>query len=72
VKNDNTISVDGTPLQLLPTRSRLHFAKAKVDVNLWADGSFHVFHPKEGEIPCEVISWAGINKRVQAPYGSKK
>jgi len=51
VKNDNTISVDGTPLQLLPTRSRLHFAKAKVDVNLWADGSFHVFHPKEEEIP---------------------
>jgi len=57
VKNDNTISVNGTQLQLLPTRSRLHFAKAKVHVNLWVDGSFHVFHPREGEIPWEVISW---------------
>lgn len=57
VKNDNTISVNGTQLQLLPTRSRLHFAKAKVRVNLWVDGTWHVFHPRKGEIPCEVISW---------------
>ena len=55
VKNDNTISVNGQILQLLPTRSRPHFVRAKVTVNLWVNGSWHVFHPTVGELPCELI-----------------
>ena len=55
VNNDNTISVKGQIIQLLKTKNRSHFAKAKVYVNQWLDGSWHVFHPTEGEIPCEPI-----------------
>ncbi len=55
VKNDNTISVDGQIIQLLPTRSRPHFVRAKVTVNRWVDGSWHVFHPTGGELPCGLI-----------------
>ncbi len=62
VKNDNTISIKGQLLQLLPTRTRTHFVKAKVQVNQWVDGSWHVFHPKEGEIPCSLI--------LEKPYSS--
>ncbi|MBW2146626.1 MAG: hypothetical protein JRI22_06365 [Deltaproteobacteria bacterium] len=29
--------------------------KAKVLVNQWVDGSYHVFHPQEGKIPCNPI-----------------
>ncbi|MBA7578627.1 hypothetical protein ES708_20492 [subsurface metagenome] len=55
VKNDNTISVNGQIIQLLPARGRPHFVRAKVTVNLWVDGSWHVFHPTVGELPCELI-----------------
>jgi len=55
VNNDNTISVNGQIIQLLPTRSRPHFVRAKVTVNLWVDGSWHIFHPTAGELPCELI-----------------
>ena len=55
VKNDNTISVKGQVIQLLPTPYRLHFVRAKVQVNHWVDGTWHVFHPKVGEVPCEPI-----------------
>ena len=55
VKNDNTISVNGQIIQLLPTCSRPHFVRAKVTVNLWVDGSWHVFHSTVGELPCELI-----------------
>lgn len=55
VKNDNTVSVNGQIIQLLPTRSRPHFVRAKVTVNRWVDGSWHVFHPTVGELPCELI-----------------
>ena len=50
VANDNTISVNGTVLQLEPSHGRAHFIKAKVLVNLWIDGSYHVFHPTCGEL----------------------
>lgn len=52
VNNDNTISVDGTVIQLLPTRNHPHVVQAKVRANLWIDGSWHVFHPNIGKIPC--------------------
>lgn len=55
VKNDNTISVNGQIIQLLPARSRPHFVRAKVTVNLWAYGSWHVFHPTVGELSCEPV-----------------
>jgi len=55
VTNDNTISVQGHRIQLLPTPLRLHFVKAKVEVNHWVDDSWHVFHPQAGEIPCKPI-----------------
>jgi len=56
VNNDNTISVNGRIIQLLPSRNRSHFVKAKVQVNLWTNGTWHVFHPQKGEIPCIPIT----------------
>jgi transposase len=56
VNNENTVSVKKQVIQLLPTRIRRHFVKASVRVNLWTDGSWHVFHPVHGEIPCEPIT----------------
>lgn len=55
VKNDNTVSVNGSNLQLMATRNRPHLVQAKVNVKQWLDGSWHVFHPTEGEIPCRLI-----------------
>jgi transposase len=55
VDHDNTISVKNRSIQLLPTRTRLHFAKAHVIVNRWIDGSWHVSHGTAGEIPCREI-----------------
>jgi hypothetical protein len=55
VNNDNTVSVEGQIIQILPTRTRLSFVKAKVAVNLWLDGSYHVLHPEHGELPCMPI-----------------
>ncbi len=55
VTNDNTISIHGNIIQLLPTSTRMHFVRAKVLVNQWVDGSYHVFHPQEGELPCILI-----------------
>ena len=56
VKNDNTISVAAHIIQLLPTAQRRHFVKAKVKVNQWIDGSWHVFHPQYGDLPCTLIT----------------
>lgn len=55
VTNDNVVSVKSQILQLLPTRTRRHFVKATVWVNLWIDGSWHVIHPLHGEIPCKPV-----------------
>jgi len=69
VNNDNTISVKGQIIQLLPTKTRRHFVKASVTVNHWTDDSWHVFHETYGEIPCEpipVVSPAGALHRLRA------
>jgi len=55
VNNDNTVSVDGQIIQILPTRTRLSFVKAKVTLNLWLDGSWHVIHAEHGELPCKLL-----------------
>ena len=59
VNYDNTISVKGQIIQLLPTRTRLSFAKASVTVNHWLDGTWHVFHYPTGEVPCTPIQGRG-------------
>jgi transposase len=69
VNNDNTISVKGQIIQLLPTKTRRHFVKALVTVNHWTDDSWHVFHETYGEIPCElipVVNPAGALHRLRA------
>ena len=69
VNNDNTVSVKGHIIQLLPTKTRRHFVKASVTVNHWTDDSWHVFHETYGEIPCEpipVVSPAGPLHRLRA------
>jgi hypothetical protein len=55
VNNDNTVSVNGQIIQIHPTRTRLSFVKAKVIVNLWLDGSWHVLHADHGGLPCKPI-----------------
>ena len=67
VANDNTISIKGQIVQLLPTPMRMHFVRAKVIVNQWLDGSFHVFHPTEGEIPCKSLG----ETRVRPAQGAR-
>jgi len=67
VINDNTISIKNQVVQLLPTSTRMHFVRAKVIVNQWLDGSFHVFHPTEGEIPCKSLG----EKRVRPTPGAR-
>jgi transposase len=52
VNNDNTISVSGQSIQLLPTKNTPHIVRAKVSANLWLNGYWHIFHPVIGEIPC--------------------
>lgn len=55
VNKDNTVSVGGRIIQIHPTRRRLSFVKAKVTVNHWLDGSWHVLHDQYGELPCEEL-----------------
>ena len=55
VNKDNTVSVDGQIVQILPSRTRLSFVKAKVIVNRWLDGSWHVLHAEHGELPCKLL-----------------
>jgi transposase len=55
VNNDNTISINGRIIQIYPLRTRLSFVKARVTVNLWLDGSWHVLHERYGELPCEEL-----------------
>jgi len=73
VTNDNTISVKGQIVQLLPTATRMHFVRAKLTVNQWLDGSFHVFHPTEGEIPCHTLGERVVRPAPGArPAGAMK
>lgn len=58
VNNDNTVSVNGHIVQLHPLPTRLSFVKARVTVNLWLDGSWHVFHETYGELPCDELQTA--------------
>ena len=44
VGNDNTVRYKGALLQLLPGKNRLHYAKCKVRVHEYIDGSLTVFH----------------------------
>lgn len=39
VKNDNTVSVNGQIIQLLPTKTRRHFVRTSVIINHWLDRS---------------------------------
>lgn len=55
VNKDNTVSVNRQIIQILPTKTRLSFVKANVHVVLWEDGSWHVLHPRHGELPCKPI-----------------
>jgi len=55
VNNDNSVSVDGQIIQLLPTPDHLHLVRAKVNINRWSDGSWHVFYKNEKEVPCKLF-----------------
>lgn len=55
VKNDNTVSVQGQVIQLLPTPQRHHVVRARVIINHWLDGSWHVYHSKFGFLPNVVL-----------------
>ncbi len=56
VNQDNTISVNGQIIQLFPTKKRGQFAKAQVVVHHWLDGTWHIVHATEGEIPSKPIT----------------
>ena len=54
VQRDNTISYKRKLYQILPTKTRFSFTKAKVEVQKRLDGSIHIFY-KEEELPCKSI-----------------
>jgi transposase len=47
VKADNTVSYQGRLFQILPSKTRLSFSKAKVMVHECIDGSVHIFYNNE-------------------------
>ncbi len=47
VAPDNTISYNSKYYQILPNEYRISFAKAKVMVHEWLDGSIHIFYKGE-------------------------
>lgn len=71
VANDNTISLQGQTIQLLPTKNIPHIVKAKVHANLRLNGHLHVFHPKLGEIPCITLLETDTPDRHNAAYAAK-
>ena len=54
VQGDNTISYNGKLYQILPTKTRFGFAKAKVEVQKHLDGTIHIFYQGE-ELPFKPI-----------------
>lgn len=54
VQGDNTISYEARIYQILPTETRLGFAKAKVEVQRHLNGTIHIFY-KEEELPYKLI-----------------
>jgi len=54
VQGDNTISYEARRYQILPTETRLGFAKAKVEVQRHLDGTIHIFYKGE-ELPLKPI-----------------
>jgi len=54
VQGDNTIGYDTRRYQILPTKTRFGFAKAKVEVQKHLDGSIHIFYKGE-ELPYKLI-----------------
>jgi len=54
VQGDNTIGYDTRRYQILPTKTRFGFAKARVEVQKHLDGSIHIFYEGE-ELPYKPI-----------------
>ncbi len=54
VQGDNTIGYNTRRYQILPTKTRLGFAKAKVEVQKHLDECIHIFYKGE-ELPYELI-----------------
>ncbi len=54
VQGDNTISYEARRYQILPTETRLGFAKAKVEVQRHLNGTIHIFYKGE-ELPFKPI-----------------
>ncbi len=54
VQGDNTISYEARRYQILPTETRLGFAKAKVEVQKHLDKTIHIFYKGE-ELPSKLV-----------------
>ncbi len=54
VQGDNTISYEARRYQILPTKTRLGFAKAKVEVQRHLNGTIHIFYKGE-DLPFKPI-----------------
>jgi len=54
VQGDNTISYQGRRYQILPTKTRFGFAKARVEVQRHLDGTIHIWYKGE-ELPHKPI-----------------
>jgi transposase len=54
VLNDNTVKHEGVRYQILKMNGVRTFAREKVEVQEWYDGSFHLIHRRHGDLKYEV------------------
>jgi len=71
VQGSNTISYKGGRYQILPTKTRFGFAKAKVEIQKHLDGTIHIFYkgeelPSKPIIPVEHQQYAPSQKEALA------
>jgi len=42
--SDNTISYEGRSFQIFPSRDRISYVRAELEVQEWIDGSIHLYY----------------------------
>lgn len=67
VLNDNTVKHDGVRYQLLQKPGVRTFARDEVEVQEWYDGTFHVVHPRYGDLKYEAKREFDGHRRIVHP-----
>lgn len=65
VLNDNTVKHDGIRYQLLPLKGSGSFARDRVEIQEWYDGTYHVMHQRHGDLRYQATKETGRKKQIQ-------